>query len=196
MYGLINYSLYELTTGILPSMKNKKLLLFSLFLYISNLSFGQAAANLNTEPELMKTWNTFTKAIKDSDKNSLQTICTDSVKFSMQMGDLKLLASASDESAVESNKDVIIDFDNYFYIMFDEFYTYEMPQIFDNNVITRLNDKSKLRLIKSNEPDADFKFFVTVTDPDPEDGVAGNEMVLRFKKNGGNYRFSGIDTIQ
>jgi len=177
-------------------MKTGILFLVSLF-FIINLSFGQNTADIKSEPELLQTWSTFKQAIKNSDKSSLKSICTDSVKFSMQMGDLKLLASAADELPASDNKKVIIDFDNFFYLEFDEFYTYEMPQIFDDNVLKRLEDETKMRLIKADEPDADFKFFITVTDPDPEDGLlSGNEIVLRFKKAGSNYLFSGIDTIQ
>lgn len=175
-----------------------KTIFFFLFLFFFSiqLSNAQYSTNLENEPELSKTWTSFTKAIIDSDKVLLQNLCTDSVKFSMQMGDLKLLASSSEEIESTETSNVIIDFDNFFYLRFDEFYTYEMPQLFDENVLNRLNDQSKLRLIKTNEPDADFKFFLTVTDPDPEDGLAGNEMVLRFKKSNGQYQFSGIDTIQ
>ena len=176
-------------------MKNNFFLL-SLFFFSLQLSNAQNSTNLENEPELSKTWISLTKAIKDSDKVMLQNLCTDSVKFSMQMGDLKLLASAAEEIDLNEASNVIIDFDNFFYLRFDEFYTYEMPQLFDENVLNRLNDLSKLRLIKAEEPDADFKFFLTVTDPDPEDGLPGNEMVLRFKKYGNHYQFSGIDTIQ
>ncbi|MCF6365035.1 MAG: hypothetical protein L3J35_02425 [Bacteroidales bacterium] len=177
-------------------MKTGILFFISLFFTFNNI-FGQDIADIQTEPELLQTWTEFKKAVKNSDKSSLKNICTDSVKFSMQMGDLKLLASAADELPSANDKKVIIDFDNFFYLKFDEFYTYEMPQIFDDNVMARLDDESKMRIIRSNEPDADFKFFITVTDSDPEDGfVSGNEIVLRFKKTGGNFLFSGIDTIQ
>lgn len=163
--------------------------------FVIGLTVAQKSADLDDLPELKNSWNNFKVAVKKADKNQLKFLCEDSVIFSMVIGDMHVLSSSaeSDEGEIPGQDNSMHK--NYFYLSFESFFNDELAFLFDANMLSRMDDLSKLRIVRVGDNDNEYKFFITVTDPDEE--FAGIEMALRFRKAKGNgYLFCGVDTIQ
>lgn len=174
-------------------MKKTTLFIFITFLVIGNTS-AQKAANLDNLPELKETWYSFKEAIKLADKNQLKFLCADSVIFSMVLGDMNLLSSASDEVIEDPIVNDNSMYKNYYYISFESFFQDELQFLFDNNMLTRMDDIRMLRVVQEGDNGSEYRFFITIEEPD--DDFDGIEMALRFKKGNKGYLFWGVDTIQ
>ena len=173
-------------------MKKASFLIFA-GLFIVQISFSQTESVLENDPLLKESWLNFKSAVKKADINTLKVLCADSVKFSMYMGNHEMLASEAPD-LTESDYEKKNLYTNYFYMPQESFVKEELPYVFDNNVINRMDDMKMLRIIKATNSDSEYQFLITIADPDED--FAGTEMGLRFKKGNGTFLLCGIDTIQ
>ncbi len=172
----------------------KAIIFICISIFASGIIFSQTSTDIENVPGLKETWTNFIQAVKKVDKKQLKYLCADSVKFSMYMGNNEFLCSQSvelSESDYEEKRNI---YTNFFYVPFESFVNEELQFVFDKNLINRMDDLSKLRIIKSDDLDSEYKFYITISDPDED--FAGAEMALRFKKDKGAFLFCGIETIQ
>ena len=110
------------------------------------------------------------------------------------MGNNELLCSQSVELSESDYDEQRNLYTNFFYVPFELFVNEELQFVFDKNIINRMDDLSMLRIIKSDDSESEYKFYIKISDPD--EGFSGTEMALRFKKDKGAFLLYGIDTIQ
>lgn len=145
----------------------KKAIIFTcIAIFASGIMFSQTSTDLENIPELKETWANFKQAVRKADKNQLRYLCADSVRFSMYMGNNELLCSQSVELSESDYDEQRNLYTNFFYVPFELFVNEELQFVFDKNIINRMDDLSMLRIIKSDDSESEYKFYIKISDPD------------------------------
>ncbi|QHL88368.1 hypothetical protein GU926_13375 [Nibribacter ruber] len=77
-----------------------------------------------------------------------------------------------------------------------KFYSRKLKEIVDSGSWLRVRQLNDIRLQKENHPSSDISAILTILQPgEYAPGHEGASMAIHFKKIGGEFKFSGIETI-
>lgn len=171
-----------------------KSLTTALFLLLATFCFSQNKSN--PEAELLLTWEKFKSALKSNNKELLKSISADSI-WCLDCTDNTDLEYKKMDSLRNDDPDWYENlYGKWVNIPFEQFYSDDLPLIFDKNLLNRLDDTTKVGLGLPHKYNSYYEFLILTMDPDSRyKGFEGYQRVLQFCKTNEGYKFCGVSSV-
>ena len=148
------------------------------------------------QQDIEKTWALFIEAVSDNNLNKLRLLATPEIRC-------LLCVDNTEQESGELQKFMDTDSDWYnklydqkMYIPLDEFFTEDVPLIFNKDLIGKMKSLKVKCIERSNEKESSCEIPVAAIEPG---GLAPSDegvlYLFLFKKTAVGYKFTGIDTI-